>query len=117
MLRIIEDLAGDWRQLDARIEGLSDEIETLARQDKGCERLMTVTGIGPIISSAMVAAIGTVRQRPDPLNPRAPARGAPRHPQVETTERPSGTNKGTARSQEVIDDVINALTPPSSARG
>src|SRR5256885_16076599 len=32
---------------------------TLARQDKGCERLMTVPGIGPIISSAMVAAIGT----------------------------------------------------------
>ena len=59
MLRIIEDLAGDWRRLDGRIEGLSSEIETLARQDKACERLMTVPGIGPIISSAMVAAIGT----------------------------------------------------------
>jgi transposase len=59
MLRIIEDLAGDWRQLDKRIEDLSSEIETLASQDKGCARLMTVPGIGPIISSAMVAAIGT----------------------------------------------------------
>jgi transposase len=59
MLRIIEDLTGDWRRLDERIEGLSDEIEALARQDKACERLMTVPGIGPIISSAMVAAIGT----------------------------------------------------------
>src|SRR5258707_6274771 len=59
MLRILEDLAGDWRRLDARIEDLSNEIEALARQDKGCERLMTVPGIGPIISSAMVAAIGT----------------------------------------------------------
>src|SRR5580698_2786211 len=59
MLHIIEDLAGDWRRLDARIEDLSSEIEALARQDKGCERLMTVPGIGPIISSAMVAAIGT----------------------------------------------------------
>jgi transposase len=59
MLRIIEDLAGDWRRLDARIEDLSSEIEALARHDKGCERLMTVPGIGPIISSAMVAAIGT----------------------------------------------------------
>ena len=48
--RIIEDLAGDWRRLDERIEGLSSEIETLARQDKACERLMTVPGIGPIIS-------------------------------------------------------------------
>ncbi|WP_247821618.1 IS110 family transposase [Bradyrhizobium sp. 187] len=59
MLRIIEDLAGDWRRLDERIEDLSSEIEALARQDKACERLMTVPGIGPIISSAMVAAIGT----------------------------------------------------------
>src|SRR5215475_4665823 len=58
MLRVIEDLAGDWRRLDARIEGLSSEIEALARQDTHCERLMTVPGVGPIISSAMVAAIG-----------------------------------------------------------
>jgi transposase len=59
MVRVIEDLAGDWRRLDERIEGLSSEIETLARRDAGCERLMSVPGIGPIISSAMVAAIGT----------------------------------------------------------
>src|ERR1700761_9406308 len=59
MLRILEDLSADWRHLDARIEGLSGEIETLARQDQHCERLMTVPGIGPIISTAMVAAIGT----------------------------------------------------------
>src|SRR5438477_2793488 len=59
MVRVIEDLAGDWRRLDERIEGLSGEIEAIARQDAGCERLMSVPGIGPIISSAMVAAIGT----------------------------------------------------------
>ena len=58
MVRVIEDLAGDWRRLDERIEGLSSEIEAIARQDAGCERLMSVPGIGPIISSAMVAAIG-----------------------------------------------------------
>jgi transposase len=56
MSLVIEDLASDWRRLDERIDGL---IEALARQDKGCERLMTVPGIGPNISSAMVAAIGT----------------------------------------------------------
>src|SRR5712675_314998 len=58
MVRLIEDLTGDWRRLDERIEGLSGEIAALARQDAGCERLMSVPGIGPIISSAMVAAIG-----------------------------------------------------------
>ena len=59
MVGIIEGLAGDWRRLDDRVESLSGEIETIARQDLGCERLMSVPGIGPIISSAMVAAIGT----------------------------------------------------------
>ena len=58
MVHLIEDLAGDWRRLDERIDGLSGEIGALARQDAGCERLMSVPGIGPIISSAMVAAIG-----------------------------------------------------------
>ena len=33
MLRIIEYLAADWRRLDERIEGLSSEIEALARRD------------------------------------------------------------------------------------
>ena len=59
MVRMIEELAADWRQLDARIGRVSDEIEELAKQDAACERLMSVPGIGPIISSAMVAAIGT----------------------------------------------------------
>ena len=58
MMRTIEDLASDWRRLDERVEGLSGEIDAIARQDAGCERLMSVPGIGPIISSAMVAAIG-----------------------------------------------------------
>src|SRR5438874_2127218 len=59
MVRLIEGLAGDWRRLDERIESLSSEIVDLAKHDAGCERLMSVPGIGPIISSAMVAAIGT----------------------------------------------------------
>jgi transposase len=59
MVHVIEGLASDWRRVDERIEGLSGEIEELAKRDAGCERLMSVPGIGPIISSAMVAAIGT----------------------------------------------------------
>ena len=59
MVDVIEGLAEDWRRLDERVEHLSGEITALARQDAGCERLVNVPGIGPIISSAMVAAIGT----------------------------------------------------------
>jgi transposase len=59
MIRPIEDLARDWRRVDERIEGLSTDIVNVFAQDPACEPLMTVPGIGPIISSAMVAAIGT----------------------------------------------------------
>jgi transposase len=59
MVHMIEALATDWRRLDERIEAVSSEIQTLAEEDNGCERLMTVPGVGPIISSATVAAIGT----------------------------------------------------------
>jgi transposase len=59
MVRLITDLAEDWRRLDDRIASVSAEIEALAEQDGPCQRLMTVPGIGPIISSAVVAAIGT----------------------------------------------------------
>lgn len=58
MVRMIEKLALDWRHLDERIEALSAEIEALAKQDDACARAMTVPGIGPIISSAIVSAIG-----------------------------------------------------------
>ena len=59
MVRIVTELAGDWRRLDERIETVTDEIEALAKSDDCCRRVMTVPGIGPIISSAIVAAIGT----------------------------------------------------------
>jgi transposase len=56
---LIVDLAEDWRQLDERIAAVSAEIEALAAQDEHCQRLMSVPGVGPIVSSAVVAAIGT----------------------------------------------------------
>lgn len=59
LLHIIEDLIADWRRLDERIDNVSLQIEAVASQDAGCERLMSVPGIGPMISSATVAAIGT----------------------------------------------------------
>jgi transposase len=58
MIRIIEDLIGEWRRLDERIDHVTTEIEVLARSNEGCRQLMTVPGIGPIIASAMVAAVG-----------------------------------------------------------
>src|SRR2546429_898281 len=58
MVGLVTDLVQDWRRLDERIAAVSAEVEALAEQDDGCQRLMTVPGVGPIISSAVVAAIG-----------------------------------------------------------
>jgi transposase len=57
--RLVADLAADWRRLDERIEAVSAEIEALAEHDAHCQRMMTVPGVGALIASAMVAAIGT----------------------------------------------------------
>jgi transposase len=48
--------------LDERIASVSTEIEVLAKQDESCQRLMSIPGVGPIISSAVVAS-GATRQR------------------------------------------------------
>jgi transposase len=59
MSDIIVGLYEDWLWLDERIEGLTAEIETISRHEANCDRLMSVPGVGPMISTAMVAAIGT----------------------------------------------------------
>lgn len=58
IVRLIEELCEDWRRLDIWIDDLTEEIELLANEDACCKRLMTVPGIGPTISSAIVAAVG-----------------------------------------------------------
>ena len=45
MVRIIADLTSDWRQLDERIEPVTDEIETLAKNDSSCRRVITVPAV------------------------------------------------------------------------
>src|SRR5438270_12492435 len=59
MARLILDLYEDWCCLDERIETVTSEIEELSHGDAMCRRLMSVRGIGPLISTGMVAAINT----------------------------------------------------------
>lgn len=56
---LIVGLYEDWLWLDERIETITREIEDICRREENCRRLMSVPGIGPMISTAMVAAIGT----------------------------------------------------------
>lgn len=58
MKDLITGLYEDWLWLDERVEQIAREIEEIGKQDRDCMRLMTVPGIGPVISTAVVAAIG-----------------------------------------------------------
>ena len=47
-----------WLWLDRRIEDVLTEIEEISRTEENCANIMSIPGIGPMISTAMVAAIG-----------------------------------------------------------
>ena len=48
----------EWKQLEIEIAAASDEIERIASEDPACQRLRTIPGVGPLVSTATVAAIG-----------------------------------------------------------
>jgi len=56
--RLLAQLAEEWRQLEERIERVTDEIEAVARTNPACQRLMAIPGVGPISATALVAAVG-----------------------------------------------------------
>lgn len=58
MRGILMGLYGDWLWLDRRIEDVTTEIEEISRTEENCANIMSIPGIGPMISTAMVAAIG-----------------------------------------------------------
>lgn len=58
MADLIVGLYEDWLWLDERIESITSEIEQIAQTETSCQRLMSVPGVGPVISTALVAAIG-----------------------------------------------------------
>lgn len=41
-----------------RIEAVSDEIAEISRTEENCINVISIPGIGPMISTAMVAAVG-----------------------------------------------------------
>jgi transposase len=56
--KLLEQLWQEWKHLDCDIERVSDDIEAIASQDPACQRLRQIPGVGPLVSTATVAAIG-----------------------------------------------------------
>jgi transposase len=58
MRNLIDVLWGEWKTVEQQIKGLSDELQRIAASDDGCTRIQQIPGIGPIVATAIVAAIG-----------------------------------------------------------
>jgi transposase len=60
-------------ELDRRIGELDAEIEAMAKSDPVARRLQQLRGVGPLIATALVAAVGSGEQFTkgrDPWRPR-----------------------------------------------
>ncbi len=58
MRSLLELLWSEWKILEGQLDGLNDDLERIASADDACRRLRQIPGIGPLISTAIVAAIG-----------------------------------------------------------
>jgi len=56
--QMLDQLWQEWKALSSQIEATSQQIERIAEQDAACQRLQQIPGVGPLIASAMVAAVG-----------------------------------------------------------
>jgi transposase len=58
MRKLLDHLWQEWKTLNSDVEGVSQDIEAIASQDAACQRLRQIPGVGPLVSTATVAAIG-----------------------------------------------------------
>jgi transposase len=58
MLKLLSELRREWDRLEEQIEEVSREIQGIAKNDDSCARLMEIPGVGPLVSTALIAAIG-----------------------------------------------------------
>jgi aromatic-L-amino-acid decarboxylase len=55
----LQEMAERLRFFDERVGAYDDRIERVFRQDERCRRLAKIEGVGPLIATAVVAAVGT----------------------------------------------------------
>src|SRR3984885_3177167 len=58
MRNLLALLWNEWKDLELQIEQMNDEVEQIASSDAACTRLRQIPGIGPLVATAIVAAIG-----------------------------------------------------------
>ncbi len=55
---LIDMLLSEWKTVEQQIEELTTQLERISASDAGCSRIRQIPGSGPIVATAIVAAIG-----------------------------------------------------------
>lgn len=55
---LLFQLCSEMKHLQSQIDEADAVIRRMAREDEACQRLVEVPGVGPVISTAMISAIG-----------------------------------------------------------
>lgn len=58
---LLNELWRDLMQLDERIDWITNELEKTARQDPHARALLDVPGVGPVVATGLIAAVGDAR--------------------------------------------------------
>ena len=58
MRNLLALLWNEWKDLEQQLVDLNQEVERIASSDAACTRLRQIPGIGPLVATAIVAAIG-----------------------------------------------------------
>ena len=58
MRRLLDFLWQEWKGLQLQIESLNTQLEQIASTDPSCVRLQQIPGVGPLVSTAVLSAIG-----------------------------------------------------------
>jgi len=58
MRNLVGLLWSEWKDLEQQIVAMNMEVEQIASSEPACQRLRQIPGIGPLVATAIVAAIG-----------------------------------------------------------
>ena len=58
MVTLVADTRAQWAELDRRIRAFDDELVSWVKENEAARRLTTIPGVGAIVASALVVAVG-----------------------------------------------------------
>jgi transposase len=58
MRALLHHLWQEWKYLDHQVELISGAVDAVAESDDACQRLQQIPGVGPLVATATVAAVG-----------------------------------------------------------